>query len=677
MIDYQGELNSEQYAVVEHGDGACLVLAGAGSGKTRTITYRVAYLLERGVPQHEILLLTFTNKAAKEMMERVTKLLGCALPNLCGGTFHSVAVKILRQYAPSVGYASNFTILDGDDAEGMMSLAMRDEGVDLKSKVYPKATLLMSMVSFTRNSQVPLSEAIDLKFSNFSKLIDTLANVGARYAVKKQEANVMDFDDLLVLWLKLLTDNPEIAHALSSQFRYVLVDEYQDTNTIQAAIVKKMAAVHGNILCVGDDAQSIYSFRAANIRNILDFDKDFVGAKIFRLVTNYRSVPEILALANSVIAKNKDQHKKELKSARDPYIKPNVLTLSSTFEEAALIGGEIENLHKHGVAYGAMAVLFRAAHHSQTVEVELMRRGIPYDYRGGLRFFDRAHVKDVLAYLRVRHNVHDVVAWQRLLTMQEGIGDKTANMIIQVLKHVDSAIALATFELGDNMPDRARKGWDGVRTMMAAMVNAGDKAQAVLEAVLSAGYREYLKDRFDNFAERVADIEQLSSYAARSASLEQFLTDTSLSEEYSKKDSKEGKDRVVLSTIHQAKGLEWDTVFVIRLTQGGFPSERSFGEPGGLEEERRLFYVAVTRAQRHLYMTYPMMGGYDGTTYMEPSVFLSDIDPLLIASGISEGEGSIRSLEGTDELEYVSEDEEFEAAKPKKRTGLLSPVVDL
>lgn len=677
MINYAHELNDEQYTVVANGDGHCLVLAGAGSGKTRVITYRVAYLLERGVRQENILLLTFTNKAAKEMMERATKLLQYPLDGIWGGTFHSLAVRILRMYGTQLGYQSNFTILDADDAEGLISLAMRDEGVDLKSKVYPKASLLNFIISFARNSRISIEESIRLKFSNFERIGDTLSRVAARYEQKKLESNVMDFDDLLVNWLRLLEEHEDIAFTLSNQFHYVLVDEFQDTNTIQAAIVKRMGAVHKNVLAVGDDAQSIYSFRAANIRNILDFEKDFENARVFKLQMNYRSVPEILQLANSVISKNKEQHKKELKAAREPYLKPQVVTLASTFEEAALIGEEVQRLHEQGVPYGSMAVLFRAAHHSQQVEVELMRRGIPYDYRGGLRFFDRSHIKDVLAYLRVVHNVHDVVAWQRLLMMQEGIGDKTANKILHALKDVKSSAEVAMFDLGEDMPDRARVGWENVRTIMQEMVNASSNVSQTIDALLRAGYRDYLKERYDNPQDRVADIEQFRAYATRASNLEQFLTETSLSEEYSKKSATQG-DRVILSTIHQSKGLEWDSVFVIRLTQGGFPSDKTIGEEGGIEEERRLFYVAVTRAQKHLMMTYPMMGGFDGTQYMEPSIFLTDIDPLLIASGVTDSGGDVVSLEGDDEeVQYVSEDEEYEKQKAKKRTGFLSSVDEL
>ncbi len=672
MIDYQKELNEEQYKVVAEGDGACLVLAGAGSGKTRTITYRVAYLLENGVPEDRILLLTFTNKAASEMMERLRELLSHQLPGLRGGTFHSVAARILRHYADRIGYQQNFTILDASDAEGIVSLAMRDEGVDLKSKLYPKASLMLSIISFSRNAQLTIEDTIELKFGGFARIADTIARVAVRYETRKRESNVMDFDDLLINFLTLLETDAAVSIALSDQYQYVLVDEYQDTNTLQVKIVKLLAAVHGNVIAVGDDAQSIYSFRAANIANILQFEKDYKNARIFRMETNYRSAPEILALANSVISKNKAQHKKNLKAVCAATVKPHVVTLSSTFEEAAYVADTIEDRHYNGLPYNGIAVLFRAAHHSQALEVELMKRRIPYDYRGGLRFFDRAHVKDVLSYMKVLHNVHDVMAWQRILTMQGGIGDKTANKILQALKHLTSSTELVAFELGDDMPERAHNGWRGIVTIISDMINNSNSVGGIIEAILRSGYRDYLTDHFDNASDRVADIEQLQTYASRSKDLSQFLTDTSLSEEYAKKSDKDRGDRVVLSTIHQAKGLEWDTVLVIRLVAGGFPHERAMGEKGGVEEERRLLYVAITRAKKYLYLTYPVLGGTDGSMFFQPSQFLSDFDPLLIESGMTDTGGNVISVEGNDELEYVSE-----TSNGLPRTGFLSSVEDL
>ncbi len=669
MIDYERELNEEQYNVVVGGDGPCLVLAGAGSGKTRTITYRVAYLLEHGVPQEQILLLTFTNKAAKEMMERVTMLLGFPAPQLWGGTFHSVAARLLRRHASSIGYESNFTIIDADDAEGVISLAMRDEGIDLKSKLYPKASTMSAIISFARNSDMECREVVLSKFGGYFRIVESIEHTARRYEQRKRDANLMDFDDLLLNLRSVLRDHPDAVHALSEQFRYVLVDEYQDTNILQADIVKELSRRHGNVLAVGDDAQSIYSFRAANIGNILHFERDFPGAKIFRLEYNYRSAPEILALANSVIAKNKDQHKKQLRPVKDHYVKPQVVTLGTVFEEARYIADTIEQLHAAGTALHETGVLFRAAHHSQALEVELLKRGIPYDYRGGLRFFDRAHVKDILAFLRVFHNVHDVVAWQRILTMQDGIGDKTANLIIYALSQLNRSIEVPTFEIASDMSPRAQEGWQRIAVIIADMTRSQRSVADMIEAVLRSGYREYVQGVHDNYADRLDDIDQLKASAHTSPSLTQFLTDTSLSEEYGKKDTRRKGARVVLSTIHQAKGLEWDAVFVMRLVQGGFPHERAYGERGGIEEERRLLYVAVTRARKHLYITYPMTDGRDGTQYFEPSMFLADIDPLLIDSGVGDGAGKVILIEGDGELEYVEEGESF-TPKGNKRSFL-------
>lgn len=678
MINFRTELNDEQYAVVTEADGPCLVLAGAGSGKTRTITYRVAYLLEQGVSPEEILLLTFTNKASHEMLERVATLLGGKPEGLWGGTFHSIAARILRSYAPHIGFGKDFTILDADDTEGLISLSMRDEGIDLKSRIYPKASLIAGIISFSRNATHTIPEVLHQKYPGFFRVAETIARVATRYEERKKQANVMDFDDLLIHLHTVCTTREEIGIALSQKFKYILVDEYQDTNTVQAAIVKALAHVHGNVLAVGDDAQSIYSFRAANIQNILQFEKNFSGAKIFRLEYNYRSAPDILALANCVIAKNKSQHKKQLRTTREKFLKPHVLTLPTQFEEAEVIANTIITLQEKDVKPNQIAVLFRAAHHSQMVEVELMKRGIPYEYRGGMRFFERAHIKDILAFLRVLQNVHDVIAWQRILMLQGGIGDKTANMIIHALAACDGASAAVSFSLGSTLSERSREGWHTITRILQAMINSGQNPGAIIAAAMTHGYKEYLENQYENFSDRTADIEQLQNFGHRVGNLSQFLTETSLSEEYSRKGRANSMDaRVVLSTIHQAKGLEWDAVFVMRLVQGAFPSDRALMEPNGIEEERRLLYVALTRARHYLFITYPVMGGPDLTHYFEPSIFLSEFDPLLIESKI--GDSNVMNMklkkEDTHELEYVTEGEDRPPIFAKK--SFLSNVNEL
>jgi len=673
MITFEDELNPQQLKVVTDGDGSCLVLAGAGSGKTRTITYRVAYLLQKGVSAENILLLTFTNRASKEMMERIKELMGIPLDSLTGGTFHSVAVRQLRRYASLVGYGNDFTILDADDSEGMMSLAMRDEGIDLKSKQYPKPKQMLFLISFMRNAQMTVDDVIEYKYPGYEKIRHIIERCVVAYTQKKKEANVMDFDDLLEQFLLLLATNEMVREELSSQFQYILVDEYQDTNKIQSQIVNYLSKVHGNVLVVGDDAQSIYSFRAADINNILDFEKVHKDAKVFRLELNYRSVPEILSLANDVIRHNKKQYKKELKPTNEAFQKPQLVTLSNQFEESDYIGASVAHLIRSGVKPGEIAVLFRATFHSQPIEVELMKRGIPYDYRGGLRFFDRSHIKDILSFMRITLNVHDIIAWQRVLKLQAGIGDKTAGKIIMALKEVTSLTDVVTYDLAENLSVRAKAGWDRLIDMLRGIVNSSGKVGDMIDAVVRFGYKDYLEEQYGNSSDRLQDIEQLQAFGNKVKTLEKFLTDTSLSDEYSK-GNKEQTDKVVLSTIHQSKGLEWDSVFVMRLVNGGLPNDRALSERGGVEEERRLFYVAITRARKHLMLTYPIVGGFDGMTMYEPSMFLSDIDPELFESPEEYQEQPAVFVDVDDgEVQYVTDGD----GAGWSGTSFLSDVADL
>ncbi|MBI5023138.1 MAG: UvrD-helicase domain-containing protein, partial [Candidatus Magasanikbacteria bacterium] len=420
MIDFIKELNSEQLEVVAHGDGYCLVLAGAGSGKTRTITYRVAHLLEKCVKPENILLLTFTNKAAKEMLGRVEKIIGKKPDGLWGGTFHAIANRILRATAPLLGYQPNFSVLDQDDAETLLKSCVKELHFS-DSKRFPSAGLIHALYSFSRNAQITLTEAIDWKNSSFSKVAGDIEEATNLYQKKKKSSNVMDFDDLLINWYEVLQKSA-VLKKLAEQFQYILIDEYQDTNRLQATIVKLLASVHKNLLVVGDDAQSIYSFRAADINNILEFPKEFPKAKIFRLETNYRSTPNILNLAND------RQRVRKLQEAGNP----------------------LKDL----------AVLFRAAFHAQILEIELAKAGIPYEMRGGMRFFERAHIKDTISILRVVNNLKDEIAWFRVLEIFQGIGHETARMIIAKACQSKDLLELSTSGIRDGLNKNAQKGWD-------------------------------------------------------------------------------------------------------------------------------------------------------------------------------------------------------------------------
>ena len=658
MIDFKKELNSEQLEVVANGDGYCLVLAGAGSGKTRVITYRVACLLEKGVKPENILLLTFTNKAAKEMLSRVEKIIGKKPDGLWGGTFHAIANRILRATAPLLGYQSNFSVLDQDDSETLLKSCVKELHF-FDSKRFPSAGLIHSLYSFSRNAQITLTEAVDWKNSSFSRVAGDIEEATNLYQKKKKSSNVMDFDDLLVNWHEVL-QKPTVLKKLADQFQYILIDEYQDTNRLQAAIVKLLASVHKNLLVVGDDAQSIYSFRAADINNILEFPKEFPKAKIFRLETNYRSTPNILNLANDVISQNKKQFKKKLKSHLAELAHPQVAVFDSPFAEANFIRQRVRELQEAGHALRDLAVLFRAAFHAQILEIELAKAGIPYEMRGGMRFFERAHIKDTISILRVVNNLKDEIAWFRVLEIFQGIGHETARMIITKARQSKDLPELFISGIRDGLNKNAQKGWDDFVSIAKILNEKKDQSAGdAVEGILKSVYADYLEDKYENAKDRLDDIKQLGWYAKGQKSLNHFLSDIALDESFGKKNARENQDRLVLSTIHQAKGLEWEAVFLINLASGCFPNERALGEPGGEEEERRLFYVGITRAKRHLYLTYPTTG--QRMNYNRPSPFLEDIKDGLIDRKVSDGLGGF-----TDELPTI-QIEEMTTPAPKKK----------
>ncbi len=656
MINFEQELNQEQLDVVQNGDGPCLVLAGAGSGKTRTITYRVAYLLEKKVSPEEILLVTFTNRAAHEMIERVQALTGTEFPLPWSGTFHHIANKILRQYAAHLKYKNNFTVLDADDSQALIKLCIKEFKTTDK---FPSAKIVSAIISFSRNSQKSIEETIEDRFTGWWHLARTIGDVASRYEQKKKEANVMDFDDLLIN-LALLLNIPAIQEKFSNQFKYILVDEYQDTNKLQANIIDKLAKIHRNILVVGDDAQSIYSFRAADISNILNFEEKYSEAKIFRLETNYRSHQEILSLANGVIENNRHQYPKKLKAIKTNGIKPNLYPKNDQSDEASFVVKKINELIDQGTAPHHIAVLFRAAHHSQMLEMELTKAGILYDYRGGLRFFDRAHIKDVLSYLRILNNLSDTAAWLRVLMHEEGIGPAAANKIIESVQKLENVEDLKL--LGETLGGKAKIGFNNFLKIFGALLeayipenNPGD----LISAITNSRYSEFLNAEFLDSEDRKKDLEQMATFASKHKNLTSFLTEASLQESFAKpttlnQKQSEQQKRLVLSTIHQAKGLEWEAVFIINVANDAFPNSRAATEQNGLEEERRLFYVAITRAKRHLTLTYPMSTeGWNSTS--GPSLFLAEISQDLI------DDHSLLSYKKTvfdDEIQYIPEDDD-------------------
>ena len=642
MINYEQALNPEQLAVVETGDGPCLVLAGAGSGKTRAITYRVAYLLEKGVAPENVLLVTFTNKAAREMISRVQLLTQGEIRLPWSGTFHHIGYRILRQYAPLLGYKNNFTVLDSEDSVDLFKLCLKQEGIDRATRRFPSPKVLQAIISYARNAETTIEDVLDLQHPQWLGIAEQIRRVGLEYQKRKKEANAVDFDDLLVNTHLLLSKSEKVRKKFSQQFQYVLVDEYQDTSKIQASIIKFFASHHKNILVVGDDAQSIYSFRAAEIKNILDFGEEYPGAKVFRLETNYRSTPEILAVANEVIANNENQHRKNLKSVLGACVRPEAHAFADAPEEAEFIANRILDFKLEGVPLSEVAVLFRAAHHSQALEVELAKRDLPYDYRGGVRFFERAHVKDVLAYLRLVNNIEDAVAWSRVLNMQMGIGPAGVAQITSSLHHfITSSPPIDLRPLGSLLSPRGQVGWNDFLQVWSRLEGVDEKTPSeLIRAVIESKYQEYLEAEYPDYRERLQDLEQLAVISLRETDLNQFLATASLQESYSARQAQAGevadnKERMVLSTIHQAKGLEWEAVFVLNMSAGQFPSERAVREANGLEEERRLFYVAITRAKKHLYFSYPLMASFGGL--QGPSMLLDEIDQRLFDHHAAEG----------------------------------------
>jgi len=653
-IDYKNELNPEQLDVVLHADGPCLVLAGAGTGKTRTLVYRLAYLLESGVAPNEILLMTFTNKAAHEMTTRVKELLGTYPKGLWAGTFHHIGNRILRKYIKNLGnYNSNFTIMDELDSYDLLNNIIGQLNTK-QDKYFPKAKIIKNILSFATNAGISIDTAINKKFNFIDpETIDLIKTIQTRYKNKKQELNLLDYDDLLFLWLKLLEEYPNITNKLTKTFKYILVDEYQDTNHIQANIIKYLSTNHGNVLVVGDDAQSIYSFRAADIKNILSFPNIFPDTKIFRLETNYRSAPEILKLANNSIQHNTKQFSKELKTIKPSNDKPIVASLMNTEQQAEFITQRILELNDEGLSLKEIAVLVRADYHSLELELQLNKKSISYIKRGGIRFFEQAHLKDMIAFLKIIHNPQNEIAWTRILLLQPNIGRVSVSHITNHL----AGKSLEAIIKGDNrLSAKAQQSWQDLQELFNKILKIDQNNIAqILEIILEKNYSAYAKTNFENAPKRIEDIEQLINFADKYQTLENFLSDVTLSETFQATNTNNiEEDSIVLSTIHQAKGLEWHTVFVLHLASGQFPHNRSMSDRAEFEEERRLFYVAVTRAKQKLYLLYPITLYSHGTgmTFANPSEFIRELDSSLYNEwSIESGHTSGNLLE----IEYLPE----------------------
>lgn len=638
MIDYDKQLNAEQLQVVLEAGGPILVIAGAGSGKTRALTYRVVRLVETGTPPDRILLATFTNKAARSMLTRVEELIGRGISGLWGGTFHHCAHRTLRVHSDRLGYDRSFSILDSEDARQLMNTCVAESGVDVKSEKFPRGELLVEMVSMALNTECDLSDLIASRYPFFFHRFDEIIGVVERYRARKRMLNVMDFDDLLFNWRELLLRFSDVRDHYAERFEQVLVDEYQDTNSLQAHIIDLIASRHRNLMVVGDDSQSIYAFRGANYANIMNFPERYPDCRIFKLETNYRSTPEILNLANLSIINNENQFRKTLRAVRERGVRPVLVPARNVLQQADFVSQRLLELHRSGMPLGEMAVLYRAHYHSMELQMEMTRRGIPFEIRSGIRFFEQAHVKDVTGYLRIIANPFDELAWKRVLGLYPKIGRVTADKVWRfIVGQSDPRAGMDEESFRTCAGKGAAAGLARLQQTLSSLKGCADNdTPRLIEAVLSGGYRDLLQERYGDASSREEDILQVAHFSSRFASLADFLSELALltgpTEETSQAD--EG-NRVVLSSIHQAKGLEWSSVFLIWCSEGMMPLARALQEPGGEEEERRLFYVATTRAKDQLYLCYPLTdyGRGMGNLPVSPSRFVMELSPYSSRGG--------------------------------------------
>ena len=632
-INYDKELNEEQRKVVFAGEGPMLVIAGAGSGKTRTITYRVARLIEQGVNPENILLATFTNKAAREMLHRVECLLGISLNRLWGGTFHHIGNMILRREAKKIGFDFNFTILDREDQKDLIETCITQSGIDIKARRFPKADVVINIITLCRNTLISIEDVIDKNYPQFREWAGNISHIFALYQNRKKELNSMDFDDLLSFVWELFQKDDAIRRKYASIFHHVLVDEYQDTNLIQAEIVDFFASEHHNVVAVGDDSQSIYSFRGANFANIIDFPNKYPDCTIYKLETNYRSVPPILELANQVISHNTRQHKKTLHPVRKAGEKPVVIPARNTSQQSEFVATQILTLRDNGYSLRDIAVLYRAHYQSMELQMELTRRGIPFDIRSGLRFFEQAHIKDVIAYLKIIANPKDEIAWKRVLKMYPGIGRVTSEKVWDFFKEAaDPLMLMRDRHISVNIPQGAKSGLMTLKDLLIQLEEIDFEPGTMIQQVVDRGYGDYLTTHYPDYRDRLQDIEELSHFASQYKSLDDFLSELALLGEMEAETIVDGglpDEKITLSTVHQAKGLEWPCVFIIWLCEGGFPSGRSLEKDEDVEEERRLLYVACTRAKDYLFMCYPIVaeGNRTQSYIRKPSRFLKELSP--------------------------------------------------
>ena len=625
-INYEVELNPAQLEAVKTRDGAILVIAGAGSGKTKTLTYRCARLIEDGINPENILLLTFTKKASKEMLTRASLILDERCEKVAGGTFHSFANLILRKYSALLGLKNNFTIMDSADAQDVIQ-HITNTLFPKKEKRFPKKSTILEIYSKSINKETPVKEIIDKEFWNFKEVEDKIIEIHKGYVKYKRENSILDYDDLLLYLKFLLNDHENIRKKLSNQYKYIMVDEYQDTNTLQADIVKLLASEHNNVMAVGDDAQSIYAFRGANYKNILDFPNLFPNTKIIKLEQNYRSSQNILNLTNKIISSATQGYKKELFSEIINPIKPALIRAVNSQMEAEFICQQILELLDEDIELGDICVLARNARMSYNLEIELAKYNIPFQKFGGPKFMEAAHIKDIIAHLRVILNPDDTISLNRILLLLKGIGAKAVTQIIPYMQQKNYNQKL--------LPSKYSFSLSPLFKLLVKNDESNWTLQELVDEIIKY-YKPILKDKYDDWQKREKDLEHFSYLSTQYKKLDNFLSDLALEppeasvEGMYKRNIKD--DCLTISTIHSAKGLEWDSVFIIGAVDGRFPSAYSFNSIDEMEEELRLMYVATTRAKNRLFISYPIdMYDYASQMFLtKPSRFLDNLNEELL-----------------------------------------------
>jgi len=685
-IDYREALNEQQLAAATAGEGPTLVIAGAGTGKTRTLIYRMAYLVETGTKPESIVLLTFTRRAAREMTSRASDLLDGRCQRVQGGTFHAFCLGVLRRHAPTIGFPRNFTVLDAADAADVISVLRADGDYDSGEERFPQKRTLYSMFSAVMNRQEPLDEVLARRYPQFAPLYDALEQMRRDYQAYKKDHGMMDFDDLLYRTLELFATDDGVRRKVAGRCRHVLVDEYQDTNALQAELVKQFASVHGNVMVVGDDAQSIYRFRGADFRNILSFPDEFQHTDVLKLEQNYRSTQPILDLANHVIENADRSYDKTLFSHRDvPEAElPAVVPAADGQMESRFVAQMILRLRESGVPLHEQAVLFRSSHNSYELETELNKRNIPFVKYGGMKLSEAAHIKDVLAHLKVAENPQDAAAWNRTLQLIHGIGPKTAKSLIDWAtgEADDPFVHTENAPFSNRYISQLKKLLGTLRSIRDPDLPVVEQVEAVIDY-----YRPIFEDEYyEDYPKREPDLDHFIGLAENYSSRRDFLSSLALDPiELTALDNDgehEDEPPLVLSTIHSAKGLEFHTVFLIRALEGDLPSRYALREQGGVDEELRLFYVAVTRAEDNLFISYPMTQyrRYQGEYMTDPSRFITDIpeetlEPVQLVEENDANDGDEALLDGNTPAMLESGTTQNAAAPKQLESGSASKTV--